>query len=227
MKSKKILIVEDEVILAESHKDKLISFGIEKIILAKSKDEAITLLSLHEFDLVLLDVRLEKGFEGIELGEYVHEKYATPFIYLTAHSDKATIEKMIKSKPYGYLSKPVRKSDLFASISLIFENVEDDFVTITEAGTNYKFNKASILFAESSGNYMLLHFENKEKPFLHRSNVEQLLKVLGKGFIKINRSTIINKSHVGNFNKKELNIGAQQFKISKDLFEIVEKELIG
>ncbi|MBI3134097.1 MAG: response regulator transcription factor [Bacteroidetes bacterium] len=225
MKNKRILIVEDEVILAENHKDKLISFGIDKILLAKSKEEAITLLSLHNFDLILLDVRLEKGFEGIELGEYIQDKYATSFIYLTAHSDKSTIEKMLRSKPYGYLSKPVRKSDLFALVSLVFDNVEEDFVTITEAGTTYKFNKETILFAQSSGNYMLIHFNNKEKPFLHRSNVEQLLNVLSDGFIKINRSTIVNKNHVENFNKKELTIGNQQFKISKDLFGDVEIEL--
>lgn len=227
MKTKRILIVEDEVILAESHKDKLISFGIEKIVLAKSKEEAITLLSLHDFDLILLDVRLEKGFEGIELGEYIYGKYAAPFIYLTAHSDKTTIEKMIKSKPYGYLSKPVRKSDLFASVSLVFEKAEQDFVSITEAGTTHKFNKSAILFAESSGNYMLLHFDDKEKPFLHRSNIEQLLKVLGAGFIKINRSTVVNKIHVENFNKKELTISTQLFKISKDLFDEVDRLLKG
>ncbi|MDX1653476.1 MAG: response regulator transcription factor [Brumimicrobium sp.] len=222
MKNKLILIVEDEVILAESHKDKLISFGFQKFMLAKSKEEAITLLSLHDFDLILLDVRLKKGFEGIDLGEYIQEKYRSPFIYLTAHSDKTTIEKMIKSKPYGYLSKPVRKSDLYALVSLVFENVEDDYVTITEAGTRYKFHKEDILFAESSGNYMLIHFSAKEKPFLYRSNVKQLLEVLGEGFIKINRSTVINISKVEHFGKKELSIGNLQFKISKDLYDDIE-----
>jgi len=225
MKSKKILIVEDEVILAESHKDKLNSFGIEKVFLAKSKEEAITLLSLHDFDLVLLDVRLEKGFEGIELGEYIFVKYPSPFIYLTAHSDKSTIEKMIKSKPYGYLSKPVRKSDLFALISLVFENVEDDFVIITEAGTNYKFFKSTILFAASSGNYMLIHFTNKEKPFLYRSNIEQLLKLLGSDFAKINRSTIVNLKYVSSLNKKEIVVANEVFKVSKDIFSEIEAKI--
>jgi DNA-binding LytR/AlgR family response regulator len=222
MTNKKILIVEDEVILAESHKDKLNSFGIEKILLAKSKDEAITLLSLHAFDLVLLDVRLEKGFEGIELGEFIHDKYAIPFIYLTAHSDKGTIGKMIKSKPYGYLSKPVRKSDLFALISLVLENAEEDAVVITEAGTNYKFNKANIVFAESSGNYMLIHFDNKEKPFLHRSSVEQLLKLLGANFAKVNRSTVVNLTRVSSLNKKEIVVAGNVFKVSKDIFSVLE-----
>jgi len=222
MRHKKILIVEDEVILAESHKDKLNSFGIEKVLLAKSKEEAITLLSLHDFTLVLLDVRLEKGFEGIELGEFIHDKYAIPFIYLTAHSDKSTIEKMIKSKPYGYLSKPVRKSDLFALISLVFENVEEDIVIITEAGTNYKFNKENIVFAESSGNYMLIHFDNKEKPFLFRSSVEQSLKIFGSGFAKVNRSTIVNLRHVSSLSKKEIVVANEVFKVSKDIYADLE-----
>lgn len=222
MKHKKILIVEDEVILAESHKDKLNSFGIDKVLLAKSKEEAITLLALHDFTLVFLDVRLEKGFEGIELGEFIQDKYAIPFIYLTAHSDKSTIEKMIKSKPYGYLSKPVRKSDLFALVSLVFDNAEEDVVVITEAGTNYKFNKANIVFAESSGNYMLIHFDKKEKPFLHRSSVEQLLKLLGNDFVKVNRSTIVNLVHVSSLNKKEIVVANEVFKVSKDIYTELE-----
>lgn len=219
MDNRKILIVEDEVILAESHKDKLISFGFEKILLAKNKEEALTILSLHNIDLALLDVRLNTGFEGIELGEYIHEKYGTPFIYLTAHSDRSTIERMIKSKPFGYLSKPVRKSELFATISLVLNSGNESSIVLTEAGTSYKFNKSSILFAESSGNYMVIHFANKEKPFLYRSNVDNLLNVFGVGFAKINRSVIVNTSQVNAFNKKELTIEDRVFRISKDAYD--------
>ncbi len=218
MKHRRILIVEDEVILAESHKDKLMSMGLEKILLAKTKEEAITMLSLHAFDLILLDVRLDKDFEGIELGEYIQEKYATPFIYLTAYSDKTTIEKIIRSKPYGYLSKPVRKSDLMTMITLVFGIADKDFVVLTEAGTNYKFERASITHAVSSGNYMELNFSNKEKPFLYRSTIDNLLKHLGDDFIKINRSTVVNTKHIKFFNKKEVLVDESLHKISKDVY---------
>eukprot|EP01041_Mallomonas_annulata_P038039 gene38039-61465_t len=90
----RVLIVEDEVLIAETIKDYLIEFGLMKIELSHSKLHALKLIENIQFDLVLLDIRMKGLFDGIEIGQFLSEIHI-PFMYVTAHSDMEMAKKML------------------------------------------------------------------------------------------------------------------------------------
>ena len=86
----------------------------------------------NNWDLVILDINLGEGKNGIDLGRYIYENLKKPFIYLTSYSDALTISKAKQTMPYGYLIKPFEEMSLNASIEIAF-NLFDQFnVNITD-----------------------------------------------------------------------------------------------
>lgn len=123
MKHTKILIIEDEVLIAEHIKDYLIGFGFSQLFMAHSKKTALLALDHIQPNLVLLDLHLEKSKDGIEIANYIDEKYKTPYIFITANADILIVQQAIQTKAAGYITKPLKKADLFASIQLALKPV--------------------------------------------------------------------------------------------------------
>lgn len=118
----KILIIEDEVLIAEILKDYLLSFGYTKIEMAHDKQSGLQLLETFKPQLVLLDIRMENEKDGLEIGKWINLKYQTPFIYLTAHSDNMLIREIMQTQPAGYINKPIKKVDLLTNILRITQS---------------------------------------------------------------------------------------------------------
>jgi DNA-binding response OmpR family regulator len=72
--------------------------------------------------MLLLDINLNDTKDGIDLAEKINELFQLPFIFLTANSDSATIERAKKVKPNAYLVKPFNKDELYAAIEIVFNN---------------------------------------------------------------------------------------------------------
>ena len=102
----RILIVEDESIVAADIEETLKSGGYEVSGIAASGREAIALVEAHLPHLVLMDIRLQGKMTGIEAAQQIVERFHTPIIYLTAHSDEVTLQQAKLTQPYGYLLKP-------------------------------------------------------------------------------------------------------------------------
>jgi diguanylate cyclase (GGDEF)-like protein/PAS domain S-box-containing protein len=111
-KFKSILIVEDERIVARDLKFTLEDLGYEIPAIAASGERAIQKVSEHWPDLVLIDVRLKGFMDGIAAAQIIVEKFNTPVIYLTAHSDEETLTRAKQTYPLGYIIKPFNKDDL-------------------------------------------------------------------------------------------------------------------
>ena len=108
----KILIVEDELIIAEDIRLQLVKLGYQVTGVAKDFGAALTLLEKDTPDLLLVDIVLKGERDGIELAEFVKEQYDLPVIFLTSHADKLTVERAKKVNPEGYLLKPVSYTHL-------------------------------------------------------------------------------------------------------------------
>jgi len=230
MSKQRILIVEDDHLIAENHRERLLDFGYPNCDLAYSKIEAETLLSEHVYDLALLDVRLNEQFEGIELGNLISKNYGIPFIYLTAHSDINSVKKMIASKPISYLSKPVRKSDLFGAISIVFTSLpyhsEDRYLSLKDGGSHVRFDKQSLLFAQSSGNYIQLKFAESPKSKLIRMSLENLsISLDDERFVRVSRFYVINTQHISELSKKYVIIDNEKIGISNGMYAEIENRL--
>ena len=118
MAGKRILIVEDERIMALDLRHRVQQLGHEPVgIVGSGKDAIEHALTLRP-DLILMDILLKGPIDGIQAAQAIRSQYACPVIYLTAHADQSTIDRAKVTEPAGYLVKPVRQRELQTAIEL-------------------------------------------------------------------------------------------------------------
>ncbi len=230
MNKVKILIVEDEILIAEDLKDILLSFGVELIDMAHDKTTAIAKIESFNPEIVLLDIRMEKETDGLEVGEYLMKKGGISYIYITAHSDVAMVKKIIETQPAGYITKPIKKSDLFANINLsISRRNENAGVKNLQVKDGYGYvliPQNEIRYLESDGNYININAENKK--MISRQSLDSLMEELDqKMFFKIHRSYIVNISKIVKYTKKEVMLDNITLPISRNSADDFEKFMKG
>lgn len=126
----KILIVEDQMLIAKEISMILEKEGyVTKIGISNVKD-AISILTAENFDLVLIDVNLENNSDGIDLGKFLLEKDTTPYIYITAYSNNLTLERINESRPHGVIIKPFKHIDVKSTVSLVLNNYKHKNIDI-------------------------------------------------------------------------------------------------
>lgn len=114
----KILIVEDEGIVAEDIKDSLEAVGYAVTDIADSGKQAIEIAAETQPNLVLMDMRLKGKMDGVEAAKHIWNRFNIPIIYLTANSDTSTLERAKATNPFGYITKPFRERDLHTAIEI-------------------------------------------------------------------------------------------------------------
>lgn len=118
MSKAKILVVEDEYITTVVIKNSLITLGYEVTGVADTGAAAIRMAGELKPDLILMDITLKGKMTGIEAAEQIHDRYQIPVVYLTAHSDDATVDKALLTEPFGYLIKPFDDRTLKSTIQM-------------------------------------------------------------------------------------------------------------
>jgi two-component system, cell cycle sensor histidine kinase and response regulator CckA len=113
-----ILIVEDEGIVAKNLNSKLEQLGYEVAGTATSAEEAVEMALELRPQLILMDIQLSGQRDGIQAAEAIRAQYDVPVIYLTAHSDPATLSRAKLTGPFGYILKPFEMRDLATQIEL-------------------------------------------------------------------------------------------------------------
>jgi PAS domain S-box-containing protein len=113
-----VLVVEDERIVAKDLQYMLNSMGYDAFAIASSADDALSRAAEHRPDLVLMDIRIKGSRDGIETADLLRKRFGIPVVYLTAHSDDATLERAKLTVPYGYLMKPVKSAELRSAIEI-------------------------------------------------------------------------------------------------------------
>lgn len=117
----KILIVEDEGIVAFNLQQRLQHMGYCITGLAESGAEGLALVSQERPDLVLMDIHIKGEMDGIELASALNRDFDLPIVYLTAYSEDATLERARGTRPYGYLIKPFSERELHATVQMALE----------------------------------------------------------------------------------------------------------
>ncbi len=118
MNTKKILVVEDERLIAEDIKRTLQFLGYEVPAIIVTGLQAIEETKIHEPDLILMDIMLEGDLDGIEAAKIIHQDQDIPIIFLTAFSNKNTLEAATGAEPYGYILKPFGEKELQVTIKM-------------------------------------------------------------------------------------------------------------
>ncbi|MBK9937978.1 MAG: response regulator [Chitinophagaceae bacterium] len=117
-----VLIVEDEPMVAEDIAEALNNIDFKVSAVVYTEKAALEELLQNTPDIAILDINLKNGKEGIQIAEEINRRYHIPFVYLTAYSDKQTLEMAQHTQPAGYLVKPFTEKNLFATSQLALLN---------------------------------------------------------------------------------------------------------
>ena len=120
----KILIIEDDPIIATDIKSLLRSEGFHVVGVAKNALRAYDLLKAANPNFAILDIYLGTGPGGIDVAEVIHDQYKIPYIFLTSFSDEETLTAAQEQGPYGYLVKPFQEKTLITTISIAWSNYQ-------------------------------------------------------------------------------------------------------
>lgn len=227
MNKVKILVVEDEIIIADHICDSLEELGYEPLEPAISYTEAIETIEAEKPDIAILDVQLAGKKTGIDLAKRIIEKYDFPFIFLTSNADAATINLAKEVMPPAYLIKPFTKDDLFSSIEITLHNFSKKIGEVKDSNLVFKdslfikdkgfYNKVlfeDILYIESSHVYIEIFLKDQQK-LLVRTSLTEILSNLNLNFIRVHRGFIVNIKHLNQINKSIIVIGNKKVPIGK------------
>jgi PAS domain S-box-containing protein len=118
MENAKILIVEDEAIIAMEIESQLQSLGYEVTSIVSNGEDAIKKTESDKPDLILMDIRIKGEMDGIETAEVIRNKFGIPVIFLTAYADEERLNRAKLTQPFGYLLKPIQERELKVTIEM-------------------------------------------------------------------------------------------------------------
>lgn len=127
-KAKRILVVEDEAIIAEDIRRTLRRLGYSVAGVAQTGQRAIELARESAPDLILMDIKLLGPLDGVQTTALILAEAAVPVVYLTGNSDDATLTRASDTAPYGYLLKPFDENDLRTTIEVARRKFEIETV---------------------------------------------------------------------------------------------------
>ncbi len=227
-----VLIVEDELLIAEHISRILKSAGFSNINIAINVDEAINSITNQKPHIVLTDIMLGSSKTGIDLGGLLQNEYKLPFIYITSHSDPEMLSKAKHTHPNAYLVKPFKKEDLLVAIELalfssesITKPKESQNLIIKDGHAMAQIPYGDILYLEAEGNYTFLH-SNTGKKRLIRSVITDLHQQLpAQDFIRIHRSYVINKNHITEYKSSIVHIQEIKLPVGRTYKELLDEHL--
>jgi DNA-binding LytR/AlgR family response regulator len=133
MSKTRILVVEDESIVAKDIQRTLEKLGYEVPATASSAESAFQKLEEVEPDLVFLDIKLKGEQDGVHIAEHIKDRYDIPVIFLTSFVDQDTIDRAKVTEPYGYLVKPFNEGDLKTTVEMaLFKFSKDRALRMSE-----------------------------------------------------------------------------------------------
>ena len=213
----KILIVDDEVLIAEFLKDELASLGYHNIELAHNRKQAITTIEKFKPQLVLLDIRMKTEREGIEIAEEINKAFKIPFIYITAHSDKDIVQQALSTKPAGYITKPFKQIDVYAAVHLVETNSDqqtEKFLVFKDGYADVKLSVDDILYIQSDDNY--IHIYTTTKKHTVRNTLEWFKENTPEElFHRTHRSYIVNITKITKSSSKSVFLDEIEIPVSR------------
>lgn len=175
----KILIVEDETIVALDTKSTLIKLGYEVIDIVTNYDDAISSFLDKKPDIILMDIFLHNSLSGIEISKKINEISNTPIIFMSAYCDDEILSQAAKTEPFGYLVKPFNRNDLKSMLNMATYKLQKKSTYNYLADGKFKLSHD---YYYSLNDYLRIYYEKQEIPLTknERLFLEVLLKARGE-----------------------------------------------
>lgn len=216
-----ILIVEDEILIADTIKRYLSKKGYNIVGIAISYEEALALIADTLPDIILLDIRLSGKKTGIDIAAYIKNNgLDIPYIFLTSQLDKNTLEAARETLPAGYLSKPIQKESLYATIEITMHNFTEKrkktLIRLQSGTESHVVRIGDIQYLESDHVYIKVYIAGIKQPLLVRQALKELLDLLPMDqFIQTHRSFAVNLKHISSWDRAKILIGSAEIPISR------------
>lgn len=229
----KVLVVEDEIIIADNICDTINDLGFEALEPALCYSEAIALIETEMPDIAILDIHLSDKKTGIDLAERINKDYHFPFIFLTSNTDTATLNEAKKVMPSAYLLKPFSKEELYTTVEIVYNNflmkeveiksknqIVSNALFIKDKGAMVKLFFDEILYLKSSHVYIEIVLKNK-KTHVVRGSLNDIINNLNDKFVQVHRSYIVNIDFLQKIDNNALVIQDVSIPVSKKYKESI------
>jgi DNA-binding LytR/AlgR family response regulator len=236
----KILIVEDDMIIAAKISMQLTNLGYEVTGIVPRGEEALIHLEENRPDMMLLDINLKGTLDGIETAREMQRTMDIPIIFVTANSDEATFNRAKAVRPYAFISKPIKNIDLQRSIELTISRMADnhhqtvdvvavendqetpfilsDRIFVRHKEKMVKIFIEDILYIEADRNYC--HIYTKKQDYLlaiSLKNMEE--KLTAPYFVRVHRSFVVNLTQVDEVAESHVILAGKAIPLSHTLRE--------
>jgi DNA-binding LytR/AlgR family response regulator len=239
-KKTRILIVEDDMIIASNISLQLTKAGYEVTGIETRGEEAIIHARLNTPDVILMDINLKGRLNGIETVEKIQAVSDVPVIYITANNDEATFEEARKTHPFAFVDKPITVRELRRTLALATEHISNiqkprdvddehiaflnDRIFIRHQGQMVKLLLKDILFIEADRNYCKLITE-KRQYLLTTTLKDMQLKLPDSHFVRVHRSFVINITKMDALAESHVEINRKVIPLSRSCREELLKHL--
>ncbi len=221
----KVAIVEDNALVAKDIQIKVEKIGFSVAGLAKNGNELKALLQDVKPDVLLMDIDLNDKENGIDLAEEIQHRHNIPVIFVTGLRHDVIKQQAYKTKPFGYLSKPLQLNDLKSTIELavLHSNKEVQLMGTNAQPIFFKDDSKligarleHILWLDADGSYCKIHMKNNPIP-IHKSMSMGLLlsKLDCEYLVRIHKSTAVNLMWVDKIQDNQVFIAGQKLPIGK------------
>ncbi len=206
----RILIVEDEWIVAKNIQRRLERMGYAISSVVATGKEAIKKAEEDNTDLVLMDIELLGKMDGIEAAKQIHSRFNIPVIYLTAYADEKTLDKAKITEPFGYITKPFEDRELHITIEMALYKHK-----VEEALNRQREQFISVLIHDLKGplvpiqGYIKRLLDGKVKSEEDRERILEIVQEASQNLLQAIEYTskgLRDKSVLQSFNPKEVDL---------------------
>ena len=228
----KVLIVEDEVLVADDLASDLEAYGMEVVDSVLSGEECLQSVTINPPHVVLMDIHLKGDMDGIATVAELKKHFDFPVIYLTANSDQVTVTNALETLPSSFITKPYNKRDLIIAIELAFEKYNRTLLEravqpgptdsiFVKKGTEYiKLPLSEVVYLEASGSYSTIITEGDQSYTVSNNLAHFQRQVNQPAFMKVHRSYVVNLEKVTGFDHHQVRLGKHSVPVSQSYHHI-------
>ena len=203
----RVLVVEDDMIIAANISLQLTKLGYEITGIETRGEEAIVHAQENRPDIILMDVNLKGELDGIETASIIHSRLKIPIIYLTANTDEASFKRAKETHPFAFIPKPLNTIQLRRTFELVVQQINlkedkkengysslkvlEDRIFIRHKGHMVKLLLADILYIEADRNYCKIVTTSNQ--YLLATTLKTMEERLpATMFVRVHRSYMVN-----------------------------------
>lgn len=223
----RVLIVEDQSLIAESLSATLMSNQMEVVAVCQSGEEAIDKVRLSVPDLILMDIHLKGALDGIATAKIINDEAEIPIIYLSDYTDGKTVDRAKQTFPASYLAKPFHESDLIRAIEIAATNANKNsrskpvgakYIFIRVGTKLFPLKVNEVLYLEADRSYCKVISETGTE--LISTSMNHIHEQLSQDdFVRIHRKYTVNLNKITMIEGNTLTVGDRELPIGGDYRE--------